>query len=208
MHGFVVRIALRQHMPLSPGIENPKHGFKNVTGGNRFTTRMALGAMLLRKAMTDPFPLLVGQSNHTVMVHHHQSELKVICSDFEIGSSHAAMPVGPPGPRRSCWRWPNSSTKTAIPTATPSTRGRRPRWSSLGDRGSVPAGSRAAKRNRYDVGADPGRLCHEVAIALLFCALGRHGDRRPPAPGSALPPGRPPPGQENSGRPIDTGHLL
>ena len=73
-------------MPLSPGIEKPKHGFKNVTGGNRFTTRMAPGAMLLRKVMTDPFPLLVGQSNHTVMVHHQQSELKVMCSDLEIGS--------------------------------------------------------------------------------------------------------------------------
>ena len=45
--------------------------------------------------MTDPFPLLVDQSNHTVMVHHQQSELKVMCSDFEIGSNNPIY--SPPG---------------------------------------------------------------------------------------------------------------
>jgi hypothetical protein len=29
MHSFVVRIALRQHVPLRAGVQNPKHRFKN-----------------------------------------------------------------------------------------------------------------------------------------------------------------------------------
>ena len=31
MHSFVVRIALRQHVPLRAGVQNPKHRFKNQT---------------------------------------------------------------------------------------------------------------------------------------------------------------------------------
>ena len=31
MHSFVVRIALRQHVPLRAGVQNPKHCFKNQT---------------------------------------------------------------------------------------------------------------------------------------------------------------------------------
>jgi hypothetical protein len=36
MHSFVVRIALRQHVPLRTGVENPQHRFKDATCGNRF----------------------------------------------------------------------------------------------------------------------------------------------------------------------------
>jgi hypothetical protein len=33
MNGFVVRIALRQHVPLRAGVQNPKHQLINVGGG-------------------------------------------------------------------------------------------------------------------------------------------------------------------------------
>ena len=41
MHSFVVRIALRQHVPLRAGVQNPKHRFKNQTCRNRLTARTA-----------------------------------------------------------------------------------------------------------------------------------------------------------------------
>src|SRR6516165_596573 len=42
MHSFVVRIALRQHVPLCAGVQNPKHRFKNQTRRNRLTARTAI----------------------------------------------------------------------------------------------------------------------------------------------------------------------
>ena len=39
MYDFVVRIALRQHLPLRTGVENPQQRFKDTTRGNRLSTR-------------------------------------------------------------------------------------------------------------------------------------------------------------------------
>ena len=61
MHGFVVRIALRQHMPLRAGVQNPKYRFKNQTRLNRHATRTAVGNVLLRKVLPDAFPLQIEQ---------------------------------------------------------------------------------------------------------------------------------------------------
>ena len=36
MHRFVIRIALRQHVPLGTRIENPEHGFEDLAGRDRF----------------------------------------------------------------------------------------------------------------------------------------------------------------------------
>jgi hypothetical protein len=37
MHGFIVRITLRKHVPLRTGIENPQHGFQHLARWNGFT---------------------------------------------------------------------------------------------------------------------------------------------------------------------------
>src|SRR6266705_2750386 len=68
VHSFVVRIALRQHMPLRAGVENPQHRFKHAPARNRFTTRTSIDNMLLRKMIPDAFPLLVGEPNHSAFI--------------------------------------------------------------------------------------------------------------------------------------------
>jgi hypothetical protein len=54
MHSFVVRIALRQHVPLRTRVENPQHRFEHMTGWYRLTSRTSIGNMLLS---IDPLPL-------------------------------------------------------------------------------------------------------------------------------------------------------
>src|SRR3984893_18555037 len=68
MHSFVVRIALRQHVPLRAGVQNPKHRFKNQTRRNRLTARAAIGNVLLRKVLPDAFPFRIKQSNHPPLI--------------------------------------------------------------------------------------------------------------------------------------------
>ena len=59
MHRFVVRIALRQHVPLGTGVENPENGFENTTGGYRLAASAIGRNMLLRKMFPDASPLFV-----------------------------------------------------------------------------------------------------------------------------------------------------
>jgi hypothetical protein len=48
MHSFVVRIALRQHVPLRAGVQNPKHRFKNQTRRNKLAAaRPGVGRLRL-----------------------------------------------------------------------------------------------------------------------------------------------------------------
>ena len=68
MHSFVVRIALRQHVPLRAGVENPQHCFKYATRGNRFAARPSVSNVLLRKMIPDTFPLLVREPNHSAFI--------------------------------------------------------------------------------------------------------------------------------------------
>ena len=68
MHSFVVRIALRQHVPLRTGVENPQHRFKDATCGNRFAARPSVSNVLLRKMIPDTFPLLVREPNHSAFI--------------------------------------------------------------------------------------------------------------------------------------------
>jgi len=59
MHRFVVRIALRQHLPLGTGIENPENGFDGLACGNRFAAWSTGRNVFLRKVVLDAFPVLV-----------------------------------------------------------------------------------------------------------------------------------------------------
>ena len=65
MHSFVVRIALRQHVPLRTRIANPQHRFQYMTGRNRLASRTPIGNMLLRKMLPNVFPLFDRQPNHS-----------------------------------------------------------------------------------------------------------------------------------------------
>ena len=64
MHGLVVRITLRQHMPLGARVQNPQDRLQHPAGGNGFATRSPRNTTLLRKVLPNPFPLLVGQLHH------------------------------------------------------------------------------------------------------------------------------------------------
>jgi hypothetical protein len=64
MHSFVVRIALRQHVPLRTCVENPQYRFQHMTGRDRLTSRTPIRNMLLRKMLPNALPLFVRKPNH------------------------------------------------------------------------------------------------------------------------------------------------
>src|SRR5262245_53784457 len=68
MHSFVVRVALRQHVPLRACVENPQDYFKNATCRDGFASGTTIGNVLLRKMHPDPFPLFVRESNHPTLI--------------------------------------------------------------------------------------------------------------------------------------------
>src|ERR1700751_2261585 len=68
MHSFVVRIALRQHVPLRTCIENPQHRFEHMTGRYRLTSRTSIRNMLLRKMFPNALPLFIPQPNHSAFI--------------------------------------------------------------------------------------------------------------------------------------------
>ena len=68
MHRFVIRIALRQHVPLRAGVENPQHCLKHAPRRLRFASGTVVGNVLFRKMFPDPFPLLVAEPNHSTFI--------------------------------------------------------------------------------------------------------------------------------------------
>ena len=68
MHSFVVRVALRQHVPSRACVENPQHRFEHTTRRNRLSPRTSVGNILLRKMIPDAFPLLVREPNHSTFI--------------------------------------------------------------------------------------------------------------------------------------------
>jgi hypothetical protein len=68
MHSFVVRVALRQHVPLRACVENPQYRFEHTTRWNRFAPRTSIGNILLRKMIPDALPLLVSEPNHSTFL--------------------------------------------------------------------------------------------------------------------------------------------
>src|SRR5215471_6962425 len=79
MNGFVVRIALRQHVPLRAGVEYPQYSFENTSGRDRLASRMSIGDVLFRKMIPDALPLLFESSD----IYSRSTPP----SNFEIGSS-------------------------------------------------------------------------------------------------------------------------
>src|ERR1700722_8899521 len=62
MHSFVVRIALRQHVPLRTCVENPQYRL------DRLASSTPIGNMLLRKMLPNALPLFVRQPNHSSFI--------------------------------------------------------------------------------------------------------------------------------------------
>src|SRR5215475_2609810 len=82
MNGFVIRIALRQHVPLRASVEYPQYSFENTSGRDRLASRTSIGDVLFRKMIPDALPLLVCQSNHPTFI---ADRLRL--ANFEIGST-------------------------------------------------------------------------------------------------------------------------
>src|SRR6476660_7939628 len=68
MHSFVVRIALRQHVPLRTCVENPQNRFQHMTSRNRLASSTPIGNMLLRKMLPNAVPLFVRQPNQSSVI--------------------------------------------------------------------------------------------------------------------------------------------
>ena len=68
MHRFVIRIALRQHVPLRAAVQNPQRRFKDFPRRNRLPTRAPLRNVLFRKMMPDTLPIRIGQPNHPTLI--------------------------------------------------------------------------------------------------------------------------------------------
>ena len=68
MHGLVVRIALRKHVPLRSRVEDPQDCFQHTTGCNRLTPGTIIRNLLFRKMVPDVIPLLVRQPNHSSFI--------------------------------------------------------------------------------------------------------------------------------------------
>jgi hypothetical protein len=73
MHGFVIGIALRQHVPLSAGVQNPQRCFQNLTRGNGLAARPSIRNVLFRKMIPDTFPFRIKQPNHSTFIAHRTS---------------------------------------------------------------------------------------------------------------------------------------
>ena len=67
MHRFVIRITLRQHVPLRPGVQNPQRRFKDFPRRNRLPTRAPLRNVLFREndAGYAPNPNRAAESSNT-----------------------------------------------------------------------------------------------------------------------------------------------
>ena len=68
MNRFVVRIALREHVPLRAGVEYPKRPFKNVACRDRPAARPPVRNIFFGKVMADPLPLQIAQPNHSTLI--------------------------------------------------------------------------------------------------------------------------------------------
>ena len=64
MHRFVVRVVLRQHVPLRTGVQNPQHRLENLARGDRLASWSAFLNLLFGKMLPNSFPVLIAQFQH------------------------------------------------------------------------------------------------------------------------------------------------
>ena len=81
MHRFVIWIVLRQHMPLRASVQNPQHGFKDLTRRNGLTASASFGNVFFRK--NDPgYVPIANRSAESFDIYSRPTAR----SNFEIGS--------------------------------------------------------------------------------------------------------------------------
>ena len=85
VHSLVVRIALRQHVPLRTCVEYPQDRFKHAPRRNRFPSRMPVGNVLLRKMIPGCAPI-ARRSTKSFDIYSRSIPIR----NFEIGLSHSA----------------------------------------------------------------------------------------------------------------------
>ena len=59
MHRFVIGIALRQHVPLGAGVQNPQHAFQDGLCGHGLAPGARFSDVFLREMCPNPFPLII-----------------------------------------------------------------------------------------------------------------------------------------------------
>src|SRR5207253_3183144 len=64
MNRLVVRVALRKHVPLRTGVQNPQNGFQNSACWDRFAVRTTVRNIFLWKVVPNPLPLVITQFQH------------------------------------------------------------------------------------------------------------------------------------------------
>ena len=64
MDRFIIRIALRQEVPLGPGIQNLEHRVQHRSGGDGLPPRTGIRDVLFGKVFANPLPLIVAQPQH------------------------------------------------------------------------------------------------------------------------------------------------
>ena len=64
MDGFVIRITLREQVPLGPGVQNSEHGFQDRSGRHRFAPWAGIRDVLFREVFPNPVPLIITQAQH------------------------------------------------------------------------------------------------------------------------------------------------
>jgi len=79
MNRFVVRIALREHVPLRGGVEYSKRPSRTWTCRDRPGARPPVRNVLLGKVMANPLPLQIARR--------HTNSESTVLGNFEIGSS-------------------------------------------------------------------------------------------------------------------------
>jgi hypothetical protein len=65
VHRLVVGVALREHVPLRAGVQDPQHRIEHVAGRGRLAARATFGDVLLWEVRPDQLPLRVAQLLHT-----------------------------------------------------------------------------------------------------------------------------------------------
>lgn len=64
MDGFVVRIALRQQMPLGAGVQNPVHRLQHRLCRDGFAARLTVRDVFFRNMLANPAPVVITWTLH------------------------------------------------------------------------------------------------------------------------------------------------
>ena len=64
MDGFVIRIALREQVPLRPRVQHPEPGVQDRSGGHRFASGAAIRNVFFGEMLPNSVPLIVAQTEH------------------------------------------------------------------------------------------------------------------------------------------------